>query len=316
MSILADISNNWLLLSIVAALFWAVVNLLDKMLVIEHIKSESARLILDSFVGLTSCILIYSVGFLSNSTAQVVILSMLAGLILYGFNYLYYKALETADVSVAAVLMQTVPLFTAIWGFLFFNERFTAPVYLGVMLVILGAILSNVEVDNLGVHKLVGGKNWNAAVGYMIPGVFLISLNYALQKYILNFSDSWTVFFWGRIGALILTLAVLAYSKTIRVDFFNTIKFLKAGPVIMLSGVEWLNLCAIFFIILAYSLGPITLVATASAVQPLFVIIIVIFFSIAKRRSVLSDFSGSKRVLATRVFASILLIAGIYLISR
>lgn len=309
------VENNWLLLSIGAAFFWAVVNLLDKILVIEHIKSQWTRLILDSSVGISSCLLVYFTGLLSNVTIEIILLSISAGIILFGFNYLYYKALETADVSVTAVLMQTVPIFTAVWGFLFFGELFFPVVYIGIGLIIFGAILSNIEFDTLGFHKIFGGKNWNAAVLYIFPGIFLVSINYALQKYILNFTNSWTVFFWGRIGAFVLTSFFFIISRKIRTDFLQTIREIKALPLLMLSGVEWFNLFGIFLIITAYSTGPITLVATVSAVQPLFVIIIMIVFSILRKKSILSDFSNNKKVLAIRIVASILLIAGIYIVS-
>lgn len=311
-----SVKNSWFLLSISAALFWAVVNLLDKILVIEHIKSQWTRLILDSLVGLTSCLLIYSIGILSKATIDIILLSILAGILLFGFNYLYYKALETADVSVTAVLLQTLPIFTAVWGYLFFGELFSKIVYSGIALVILGAILSNIEFDKLGFHKIIGGKNWDAAVLYIMPGIFLVSINYALQKYILTFTNNWTVFFWGRIGAFILTSFFLVASRNVRNDFIQTIKKTKLPPLLMLSGVEWLNLLAIFLIISAYSLGPVTLVATVSAIQPLFVIIIMITFSVIRKKSILSDFSNNKKVLAIRIVASTLLIIGIYLISK
>lgn len=311
-----DTLNNWLIFSLLAALFWAVVNLLDKILVIEHIKSQWARLILDSIIGVSSCVLIYFFGLLSPANFKVIFLSIVAGVILYGFNYLYYKTLETADVSVTAVFMQTIPIFTAIWGYIFFSELFSSWVYLGIGMVILGAILANVETDMNGSKKLVGGKNLRAIIVYMLPGVFLVSLNYALQKHILNSTDTWIVFFWGRIGSAILTLSVVVFFKKIRLEFSQTISSVKILPLIMLGGVEWLNLFGIFFIISAYAIGPVTLVVTASAIQPLFVIAIVIAFSLIRKKSVLSDFSGSKTVLVVRIFASIFLILGIYLISR
>jgi uncharacterized membrane protein len=311
-----NIENSWFILSLSAALFWALVNILDKILVIEHIKSQWARLILDSLVGLISCVLIYSLGLLSKATIDVMVLSILAGILLYGFNYLYYKALETADVSVTAVLMQTIPIFTAIWGYLFFDEIFSSIVYSGIALVVLGAVFSNIEIDSSGSYKIVGGKNWNATVLYIIPGIFLVSVNYALQKHILAFTNSWTVFFWGRIGAFLLTSFFLVTSRNARSDFFQTITKIKPRSLLMLSGVEWLNLSGIFLIISAYSLGPVTLVVTTSAIQPLFVIIIMIAVSIFRKKSILSDFSNNKRVLVTRIVASAILVIGIYFISK
>lgn len=311
-----NILSNWLALSLLAALFWAAVNLLDKILVIEHIKSQWARLILDSIVGISSCVLIYLLGLLSPANFTTILLSIIAGVILYGFNYLYYKTLETADVSVTAVFMQTIPIFTAVWGYLFFREVFSSWVYLGIGVVILGAILANFESDTNNSRKLVGGKNLKAIIVYMVPGIFLVSLNYALQKYILNFTDTWTVFFWGRIGSAILTLTAMTFFRNIRLEFSQTISSIKILPLMMLGGVEWLNLLGIFFIMSAYAVGPVTLVVTASAVQPLFVIAIVIAFSLIRRKPVLSDFSGSKTVLVIRIVASFFLILGIYLIAR
>lgn len=310
------IFSNWLILSLSAALVWAVVNLLDKILVIEYIKSQWTRLILDSIIGLSSCIIIFFLGLLSQANLMVILLGILSGMLLYCFNYLYYKALETADVSVTSVLLQTIPIFTALWGYIFFDEIFGAIIYFGVALIIIGAMISNIEVDPKGNHKLIGGKNWNAAILYLLPGVFLVSVNYALQKYILQFSSNWTVFFWGRIGSAFLTVLLLILSKKIRTDFQVTIKKIKIIPIILLSGVEWLNLAGIFFILSAYATGPLTLVVTASSAQPLFVICIVLFVNILQKKNILSDFSNSKKVLLIRIIASLVLIFGVFLISQ
>lgn len=307
--------DTWLILSFAAASAWALVNLLDKILVIDKIPSQWGRLILDSLVGLVTCVAFAIFGLVASASLETILICLLAGVLLYGFNYAYYRALETADVTVTSALMQTIPIFSAFWGFLFFDEIFGFPIYLGVFLAVLGAVFVNIEADSQDNRTIFRGKNFKALIRFILPGILIISFNYVLQKYALQFTDNWTVFFWGRIGAFILTGTVYIFSRRIQREFNQIIKSVEFRTLGMVSGVEWLNLLGIFLIISAYSEGPITLVSTAAAIQPIIVIALTMIYSLLKKESMLSDFSNNKTVLFFRVSAILLVIIGIYFIS-
>jgi len=305
--------NNWFLLSLSAAFLWAVVNILDKIIVVEHIKFHWSRLILDSFVGLTVCIVLAALGVGLTTNIYVVTLSILAGVLLYGFNYLYYKGLESAEVPVVSALLQGVPVFSALWGFLFFQERYGWLVYLGIIFIISGAVFINAEENGKSKTIVLRGTNWRSATLYIIPGIFILSINYALQKYILNLSDSWTIFFWARIGAFIFTSTMLLFSPKIRTGFIRTAKGLKSKSYLLIGIIEWINLAGIYLLLKAYSTGTVTLVTTVAATQPVIVMILSVIATILFKTPSLANYDF--RIILIRVFSITFMIIGVMLIS-
>jgi uncharacterized membrane protein len=306
--------NNWILLSFLAALLWGIVNILDKVIVVTQVKFHWSRMILDSIVGLTVCLFLVLVGVSISSNLKVILISVVAGLLLYCFNYLYYKALETADVSVVSAWLQSVPVFSAVWGVIFFQEIYGWIVYVGVLFVILGSVFVNAEEKETYKLVIINGKNWKNATLYIIPGVFILSINYALQKYLLQFSDTWTIFFWARIGAFLFTMTVLITSKKIRDGFGNTVRNLGARSYFIIGIIEWINLAGVYFLLKAYSIGSVTLVTTVSAIQPVLVLILSVACSwiFKQKKQILPKVNSS--VFLVRLISLLFIIIGTLLI--
>ena len=307
--------SNWLILSLLTAFLWGIVNILDKIIVITQVKFHWSRMILDSIVGLTVCFFLWVIGVTVSASINIVILSAIAGVLLYGFNYLYYKALETSDVSVVSAWLQAVPVFSAIWGAIFFQERYGGVVYLGIFFIIVGSVCVNIEENDKSIAVIVNGRNWKNATLYIIPGIFILSVNYALQKYILQFAEPWTIFFWARIGAFAFTMAVLTTSKKIRFGFIQTLKNLNSSSYLVIGFIEWINLGGIYLLLKAYSIGSVTLVTSVAAVQPMLVLILSIVFRSALKQKKELALAGNSIVLLIRIVAIIIIIIGTMLVS-
>jgi drug/metabolite transporter (DMT)-like permease len=303
---------HWFTLAILAAISWALVNNLDKIIITRFIKSPLGIVVIEGLVGfLVSLFFLQSID-LSKVPLTIALFCILAGLLLYVFNYLYYRALADSDPTVVAILMQTVPLFTFVWGYLYFSESFTIPVYIGAVLIIGGSILATLEKHSANTGDLKGGhKHIRTALLIMIPANILLSLNYAIQKYAFQYTDDKTVFFLGRVGGLFFALFFLlvpAVRKSIQE--FLSIKKLKEWSFFLF--IELFNLAGIFLVTIAYSLGPISLVTTVTSIQPVFVAIIGILIGIVflGQRSALSTGLGGYRIPSI-----ILITAGVYLLN-
>lgn len=139
---------NWLIFATLAALSWALVNNLDKIVVTRFVKSPLGIVVIEGLLGFVISLFLVREVSLLTIPVTLIIICILAGFLLYLFNYLYYKAIEKSDPTVVVILMQTVPFFTFLWGSLFFQESFSVPVYIGCILIVIGGVLATFEKRN------------------------------------------------------------------------------------------------------------------------------------------------------------------------
>lgn len=261
---------SWILAALSAALLWATVNLSDKVLITMRFKSVTARMFIDAAVGILTCLPI--IPFLGRHEGYTILLSMVSGLILFLFNYLYYRALRIADVGATAGYLQIVPVFTTVWGYVFFSEVFGPAVYAGIATVLIGLALVSVEALPPSGTIVLPGHNSRAFLVYLLPGAMLLSVGYAIQKNLLFSNSAWEVYVWGRVACFIVSGVACAASSRVRRKVQEG--FLEAsGRTLLLAAiVEWANFAGVLLVIIAYANGPFTFVTIALATQPLFVI--------------------------------------------
>lgn len=306
-------NNNWMFLAFLAATCWGVVNVLDKAFLENHLIKISTRQFLDSGCGLlVAALLLFK---LSTPTFPLVILGILGGALVFLFNYLYYHALKQADVSAISVYLQSTPVFSAIIGFIFLAERFHLYEYLGALLIIIGAILVAIERTSRGVFTIFSGKNMEILLKYIIPASFIMSINYGLTKLLLGQHSFWEVFFWGRIGFVITGLVIYLSRRRLREEVNSDIIQMSARTIYRVIVIEALNFFGILLLTAACAFGTITLVSTVLALQPLIVVIVLVLIGILSNQ-VLKDFSSSKRVLIVRLFAIMLQVIGMVMLSK
>lgn len=299
-------------LALLAATCWGFVNVYDKIILNNSTVKIPTRQLIDSVVGIL--IATPFLAKLSSPSIILIIIGILAGIIVFTYNYLYYRALQEADVSAVSVYLQSIPIFSSAIGFIFFSERFPAEVYFGALLILLGAVLVAIERTSTGKLTVFLGKNISVLMKFMLPASLIMSVNYGLSKLLLVEYSYWEVFFWGRIGfssfGIFWSLVSLRVRKIITEDF-KTIEFKTVYHVIL---IELLNFLGIFLLIASYATGTITLVSTVAAIQPLIVVIVVVSVAILKGDAPLKDFSSSRRVLFARLLAILLQIAGMILL--
>lgn len=303
---------DWIVFALAAPFVWAIVNIVDKILVSDFIKSASAIVIIEGFVGLPVAFALVVYPGITFPPNEVIFLIFVSGGMLYAFNFLYYRALEKTDATMVAIMLQTAPIFTVIWGVAFFAELFDIYTYVGVIVVILAGFLAINDEGKLGFPKIKGNTNFKVAIAYMLPGNFLLSLNYAIQKYSLDYTDANTVFSLARIGGFIFVVAFY-FLKQNRTLINNVVVSGRKKEWTAFLTIEILNLLGIYLITMAYKTGPVSLVTPLTAVQPIFVAIIGLIFGLA--------LYGNRKALSSgltlpRLMAILLMIVGIAIIAR
>lgn len=292
----------WVIFSILAALCWAVVNIVDKYILTKWIRTPLIPVIIVGLIGMIASIIIYFVyGFTWLSSLNI-ILALVAGIFYILMTVFYFKALKIEEVSRVSPLFYLSPLFILLFAGIFLGEVFTPLKYLGIFLLMIGAIL----ISSKNLLRINLGK----AFWWMLLATISLSINQLLTKYLLNFTDYWTIFSWTRIGAVI---GIVPISYFYFPELITTVRRYGKRVVAVMCMNETLNLFGVLFITIAISTGYVTLANALSSVQPFFVLLFAVILSIFYP-SILKEEIG-KSVVFLKLLAIVLMFIGAILIT-
>jgi len=290
---------SWVIFSLLAAIGFGSISVLYK-IVFEKLKGDMYfALFISAIVNLVAGLAIfYWQGFtLLNNLALLVVL--IGGLSVAIAILFFYKATKIGDATVVGPLFNLNGLFIAVMAAIFLGEVFTFDKYLGVALLVLGAVLLSKEKGS--------GFKLSKAFGLMVIATLAYSLSSILTKYLLGFAGYWIVFGYFRIALFAMVLPILAWNH-------KSIKKARKGKaligVITLAEITGLGAGLLFTI--ALSLGPATLVSSLILMNPLFTLVAVILFSKFLPTILKEDISWS--VLWKKIFSIGLMVAGAILV--
>lgn len=292
----------WILFSIIAALCWAIVNIIDKYILTKWIRQPFIPVIVLGVIGLIAAIAVYFIYGLSPLSYFHILLALLAGGAFILMAVFYFKALKLEEASRVIPLLFLSSLFISIFSAFFLGEIFTPLKYLGIILLVGGAIL----ISSKQISKIAVGKPF----WLMIISVLALSANRLLAKYLLNFADYWTIFAWIRIGAVLALLPIIYIYLP---DLIRVAKKYRGKVIGVMAGNEIVNLGGGLLMIIAISSGYITLVNSLTAVQPFFVLLLAVIVS-TFYPSILKE-EIKKSVVAHKFLAIVLLFIGVILVT-
>ena len=293
---------SWILFAILAAFVWALVNVVDKFILSKWVKKPIVPLMIVSIVSLIVASFIYFVRGFSSLSFGHIILALFAGLFSASMTLFYFSALKREEVSRVVPLFYLAPLFIAILAAIFLGEVFSPLIYLGVIFLISGAIL----ISTKKMRKIKLG----AAFWLMIISSLSMSISQVIIKYLLNFSDFWTIFSYVELGVF-LTLVPLFFFKFS--DLMENVREKGKRVVWAVSGNTLLNVSAVLFMTIGISLGPVTLVNALASIQPFFVLLFMVMLSLFLPK-ILKEEIG-KSVLVRKLIAIVLMFVGVLLIT-
>jgi len=292
----------WFILGFLAALVWAFTNTIDKYVISKLVKTPIVPMIIFGVVGFLVSIVIYFVrGFQPLSYIHLSLV-LLSGTIYLVTTYFYFRALQIEEVSRIVPLYYISPLFILLLAFLFLGEILIPLNYLGVLLLITGVILLN--------YKKGNGIKFGKAFWFMMIASLAVSVNEIIKKYLLDFTDFWTILSYQFISIFVILIIIsIIYNKSIREQLRrNKIKIISG---ISMSSIS--NLTGIFFITIGISFGSVTLVNTVASLQALIVFIIAIVLSIFIPNIIKEEIS--KNTIGIKLFSILLMIVGVIFVS-
>jgi uncharacterized membrane protein len=293
----------WEFFALGAALTWAIVTVLDKVLLERHIPSGKVYLILHGLIGMLPVMGMFIFGYrFEFGDGAMLGLAVLAGLLESVFMLLYYRALQITDASMVAIFLQGVPVIAILIGLVFFHENFFLATYLGIALVVLGTALA-ILVGSPGHHRM----EWKA-IGIVLPALLAISVSYSLQSYTLRFIAVATFFCAARFGQLGFGLTMLLFSG-IRNEWVSLVTKLRPMILLITIAIGLLNVLGAYLLNQAYALGSFALVTTLSSIQPILILLLVSLVNSIRPRAIPDE--GSQKFFWRRAAATVLVIVGI-----
>ena len=282
--------STWFFLAVSAPFLWAIVNIMDEYLISKYYNDENAgsgnkigeehgsvgSLVLYSslfgiFVSLG--IFIFRPSVLSVSI-QSILLLILSGILAVGWIVCYMKAIQGSSASSVVTWFQTIPVFGYFFGIFVLNEFPTGIQILGSLLILTGAVVATMEFSQ-GVVRARKRE-----ILYMLLASLLVAISGGIFKAVAIDNDFWLSTFWESAGLAITGIGLYAFHAKYRRDFQT--KLISNGKKIL--SINLLN--EVFSSVgnvmnnFAMLLAPLALVFSVNTIQPLYVFILSIIFTL------------------------------------
>ncbi len=294
---------NWLFFALIATASLATTAILDKFILSSYTKDATAYLIALIVVQqLFAFLVLITMGYEFIYPASVI--AALAGAFQILMWVSYLKALQVEEVSRVTPLVFIYPMFVFAASALLLGETLTPGNYIGGLLLVISAFLVSYKPGKI--------KNlaFSPAVKYMFFFWVFVALYAVTAKYLLTFMDEWHLYFWTSIGNLIFGIPLLR-NRVVWTETRSLFRKRRAlGAVLLEEVFDFLGRIGFLF---AYALGSVALAASVNALQPLIVLIYVIFLSLFMP-GILKEEMG-RETLAFKFKAVVLVAIGIYLIA-
>lgn len=265
---------TWIIVTIIAYLFGAGANILDKFLLgSKRFSSAPVYAFYIGIFGLTS--FIFAPLGLSVPVFSSLMLCFFAGILfLVGIMMLYF-AIEKAEASrVVPVVGAVLPIVTFLIAYFWQAESFTLGQIFGMSMLILGGLLISFDLPlKLGKKKFFAGFYWAIGAGIFLAVTYLIFKEISLSE---NFA---TWYIWTRVGSTIGAIGLLmmpAWRADIISSFHSAKKNKKhaytTGYLFIANKI--MGGASTFLFNFAITLGSVTMINSLVSLQYVFVLIL------------------------------------------
>jgi transporter family protein len=287
----------WIVFTILAVILWSIGNILDKYVLDKWVKEPFLPVsVLVSLGLISSIIILITLGYGSLSTLNILLVILSGGFYIVEMYY-YFKAARIEEISRIVPLFYLSNFLIAIFAAIFLGEILSITSYTGIVILVIGAVL-------ISVKKLEKPQLDKSSV-YMVLSATFMAANMLITKFVLNYTDFWTVFAWSRIGTFIFFVPIAYFNRKRLIQAIKKTKNVAYG---LVSINEVINLSGLIFITIASSIGLVTVVTGLSTIQPLFVSIFAIILSIFFPKIIKEEIN--RNIIVQKLIAIILIIVG------
>ncbi|MHA1874359.1 MAG: EamA family transporter, partial [Candidatus Heimdallarchaeaceae archaeon] len=261
---------DWVLFALLAPLFWACCNVIDKFLLEKRIRDAISYQIIITLFNTINIVILLLIAPISTNFYGF-ILGMIIGLLGIIAVTFYNKSMIYEEASRVVPLVYLSSIFVLILAYIFLGEVFNLEKYIGIIFIVIGGAL-------ISYKKIVKKWYFSSAVKFTLIAAFLWGASSVISKYTLGFIDFFTLTVWQLIGYLVFGPLFLL-SRRVRRNFLKDIrKFDKKITILMVLNTLFylIGLLSFFF---AASIGMISLVYAIVSTQPFFIFIYMLLIS-------------------------------------
>ena len=293
---------NWIFLSLLAPLFWASSNFVDKYILGKYTKG-----IFDFvFFSTITSWFFFAVIFLFVGTPELSVYSLIpiaTGMILiysYGF---YGKALEQGDTSSLVILFKLIPVVTVILAFAFLGQTLSSNELIGFVIVLAGATIISFE-KTKGIFIKGFGM---ILIAILMWSVMTLFVDYGLTK-----MSFWDYLMLDNLGSALAGLTMFII-PSIRRQVIEGIKTARIGKYIWFSWNNVLDFFGQLSIKKALAIAPSAgLVTVVMQVQSFYAIIIGVLLTLLIPDIIKEDISTN--TLVKKIVGAVIMFLGVYIL--
>lgn len=294
---------SWILLALLANLFFGFSVLFDKFLNTKKIKNVYSFAIILNLVYFFFILITTYFQWGTFIMGKSALLSMLAGFFWFFMWIFFWKAMQHGEATRVSAIFFSQPIYSSLIGIFFFNESLTLLKWTGIAVIVIGAIFSSYGGES---HK----KEVRTAYLFALLSAIFSSVGNSISKFAMIDMPSLTVnciAFYSSIPLYFFLLKNASVRKEVASAFGNVkllIQFSIRGIFGYLGIITFMS---------SLSSGPISLVTALSGTQPIFVLILSLLASVFYPKLIHEEFG--KSVLGIKLLALLLTVIGILLVS-
>ncbi len=290
----------WIILTLVAAILWALVGLLDKFIVSHELRDPLLATVIS---GIAASLVFLTITLFLRPPLLIpvhLILIILFGGVFYTLAmYFYFSAVKKAEISRVISFLSMTPIFVLFFAFVFLGERLSSLNYFGIILLVFGSFLISLKKNHNSEYKIV-----KAFFIVLFASLFMSLRDITMKFASLNVSI-WSAFFWLGIGTCLTSLFLLGkHHPHLKKKAVKGVEHLFFGRII--------SSFAVLIFLFAVSLTSVSLVSALAKIQILLVFVGTLILSrfhphILKEKITIS-------IIIQKIVAIIAILAGAFLI--
>jgi drug/metabolite transporter (DMT)-like permease len=293
---------EWFYFALSSSVIISGVNIIDKVLISDYRIPPRVYVLVISATSLMPLVTLFFFQ-LTALPFTVLLFTILVGFVRIYYTWPYFQALTFEEVSRVIPLLQLTPVFVLILSSLFLHEALPLQAYAAFGLLVFGGTLFAIRISK--------GIRLSLAFYLMILASFLLALYSVGLKYLFSMQDFYTIFIWVQIAGFITFFQFIPL-RPFRRSLVTTYKTTSRQIGVILVAEQALAYVAVYAYLYAISRGPVTLISSVGAIQPLFVLVFATILSYRFPRVLREELT--KMDIALKVLGLVAIFAGTYLI--
>ena len=297
---------NWLILALIAPVFWSFTNIFDKMILSKYKVRPFDYMLIGGLIWISTAIFTPLADF-SNITFWIILGGLSVGMMRVLSFYFYNQAMKREEASRVSPLSNIGNLFVLVLSIIFLKEILDLNQTIAFFLILFGATFLSIK-KTKGIFKI------SPALVYILLATGVFSISLVFLKYLYGYMTYWTAIVLLGIGEALFCLIILLLNKKRRKRFIKNLGNLPSIVFLFIIASGISAMVAALTSTKAFELGPVALVSVIGGLTSVFVLIWAT--ALSKYYPKILKEKYNFKILLLKSFSISLMLIGLYLLSK